>query len=105
LADFGLSKRLDESSKFQSKVFGVIPYMDPKRFDNQNNFNVQYTLNKESDVYGVGVLLWEIASGKPPFHTEGESYDVGLAIKILQGHREEPVPNTPPDYVELYKGI
>ncbi|CAI2168081.1 17675_t:CDS:2 [Funneliformis geosporum] len=108
LADFGLSKRLDESSRIQSKhskLFGIIPYMDPKRFDNQKGINTshQYTLNKKSDVYSVGVLLWEISSGRPPFVTEGESYDFCLAIRILQGLREQVVTNTPPDYVELYK--
>ncbi|CAI2168345.1 2561_t:CDS:2 [Funneliformis geosporum] len=32
-----------------------------------------------------------------------ESYDFCLAIRILQGLREQVVTNTPPDYVELYK--
>ncbi|CAI2200614.1 1451_t:CDS:2, partial [Funneliformis geosporum] len=31
LADFGLSKRIEVATS-QSKVFGVIPYVDPKRF-------------------------------------------------------------------------
>ncbi|CAI2180549.1 5708_t:CDS:2 [Funneliformis geosporum] len=30
LADFGLLKRIEEATKQQSKVFGVIPYIDPK---------------------------------------------------------------------------
>ncbi|GBC22144.2 kinase-like domain-containing protein [Rhizophagus irregularis DAOM 181602=DAOM 197198] len=30
LADFGLSKRIDEASKSQSKLFGMVPYIDPK---------------------------------------------------------------------------
>ena len=56
-------------------------------------------------MYSVGVLLWEISSSQPPFYVEGETYDDGsLAVQILQGHRERPVPNTPENYVKLYTG-
>jgi serine/threonine protein kinase len=86
LADFGLSKRIEEISKSQSKTFGVILYVDPKSFIK----NTLYLLNKKSDVYSTGVLLWEISSGQPPF--QGIEYDVGLALSILQGLRETPIP-------------
>ncbi|RIA82401.1 kinase-like domain-containing protein [Glomus cerebriforme] len=98
LADFGLSKRIEETSNLQSsKLFGVIPYVDPKSFNGK-----YYKLNKKSDVYSIGILLWEISSGKPPFYVEGNSYDISLAINILQGLREDPIPNTPEDYVKIY---
>jgi serine/threonine protein kinase len=73
---------------------GLIPYIDPKRFLNE-------PYSKKSDVYSVGVLLWEISSGKPPF--EDESH-VGLVMQILQGLREEIIPDTPEDYSNLYTG-
>ncbi|CAB4379635.1 unnamed protein product [Rhizophagus irregularis] len=59
-----------------------------------------YLLNKKSDVYSVGVLLWEISSCRPPFH--GKPYDVGLALSILQGLRETPVRDTPEEYIRIY---
>ena len=99
LADFGLSKRIEESSNIQSKLFGTIPYTDPKRFNKRQ----RYILDEKSDVYSVGVLLWEISSGYPPFHTE-EPYDIGLALEISQGLREKTVPDTPDDYAKLYIG-
>ncbi|CAI2171836.1 15912_t:CDS:2 [Funneliformis geosporum] len=96
LADFGLSKRIEEvSSKQQSKFFGIIPYIDPKRFNRQK-------LDKQSDVYSVGILLWEISSGYPPFYTEGELYDIDLAIRISQGLRESTIDDTPVDYAKIY---
>jgi len=49
------------------------------------------------------VLLWEISSGQPPFYVEGEPYDDSLAVQIMQGLRETPVPDTPDYYVKLYK--
>ncbi|RIA89922.1 kinase-like domain-containing protein [Glomus cerebriforme] len=103
LADFGLSKRIDEISNSRSKIFGMITYVDPKIFDRKRNSNNQlqiYSLNKKSDVYSVGILLWEISSGRPPFCNE--PHDAGLTIEILQGLRETPVPHTSEDYVKIY---
>jgi serine/threonine protein kinase len=94
------------SSNFQSQLFGVVPYVDPKIFNRRRSINDQttqiYSLNEKSDIYSVGVLLWEISSGKPPFYVEGEQYDVGLALEILQGLRETVFPGTPENYVEIY---
>ncbi|PKY24846.1 kinase-like protein [Rhizophagus irregularis] len=98
LADFGLSKRIEEISNSQSKVFGLIPYVDPKSFDSSTT--EFYLLNKKSDVYSIGVLLWEISSCRPPFH--GRQYDAGLALNILQGIRETPTHDTPEEYIKIY---
>ena len=104
LADFGLSKRIEEGSKSKSKSsYEIIPYIDPKRFSktNSNNPTQMYSLNKKSDVYSVGVILWEISSGRVPFYTEGEQNN-NLAMEILRGLRETIVPDTPEDYSNLY---
>ena len=72
--------------------------MDPKKFEKRS-----YSLNKKSDVYSVGVLLWVISSGQPPFYDD-RKYDVSLAIQIAQGLRETVIPDTPVDYVKIYTG-
>ncbi|RIA90182.1 kinase-like domain-containing protein [Glomus cerebriforme] len=97
LADFGLSKRIEDATNNQSKLFGIICYIDPNTFYNKHK------LNKKSDIYSVGVLLWEISSCKPPFQNERD--DHFLVMNILEGHRETPIPdpNIPSDYVELYR--
>jgi serine/threonine protein kinase len=100
LADFGLSKRIEEKSNSQSKLFGSIPYIDPKSFISTTT---RYSLNKESDVYSTGVLLWEISSGQPPFRNM--DHDVGLALSISQGLRETPIPETSEDYIKIYTGV
>jgi hypothetical protein len=70
--------------------------------NDSNDLIPSYSLNKKSDVYSIGVLLWEISSGKPPFYIE--SYDAILAVRIVQGLREKVVQNTPTDYSNLYIG-
>ncbi|GBC47663.2 kinase-like domain-containing protein [Rhizophagus irregularis DAOM 181602=DAOM 197198] len=50
LADFGLSKRIGASSNFQSKLFGMVPYVDPKSF------------SRRSEEYDVSLIL-EISQG------------------------------------------
>ncbi|CAB4388556.1 unnamed protein product [Rhizophagus irregularis] len=53
-----------------------------------------------SDIYSIGVLLWEISSGQSPFSTK--EYDIDLAIEILQGLRESPIPDSSENYIKLY---
>ena len=110
MADFGLSKKIAESSNM-SEIFGVVPYVDPKSFNNQSNIcnksnitnkSVNYKLNKKSDVYSVGVLMWQISSGRQPF--KDVRYDVGLALAIRGGEREKIIDDTPIEYHNLYTG-
>jgi serine/threonine protein kinase len=106
LADFGLSKKIAELSN-TPRILGVIPYIDPKSFDNQYNINDQsnnYKLNKKSDVYSIGVIMWQISSGRQPFYIEGIEYNVTLALAILSGKRESIVDDTPIEYSTLYNG-
>ena len=105
MADFGLSRKISEASS-NAKIFGVIPYIDPKSFDtcNHNNQNENYKLSKKSDVYSVGVLMWQLSSGRRPFYAEGIEYDVGLVLAILGGKRETFDNNTPNEYRTLCKG-
>ncbi|EXX66538.1 Cdc15p [Rhizophagus irregularis DAOM 197198w] len=74
LADFGLSKRINDASKSQSKLLGMIPYIDPKKLVDNN-----LRSNEKCD-----------------------EYDFSLMYKISQGRREITVPNTPNDYSNLY---
>ncbi|GBC43731.2 kinase-like domain-containing protein [Rhizophagus irregularis DAOM 181602=DAOM 197198] len=97
LADFGLSKKIAERSSNASKILGVIPYVDPKSFNNDN-----YLLSKKSDVYSVGVLLWQISSGREPFKDKGFDYDLRLVMSINDGLREKIIEGTPVEYSKLY---
>jgi serine/threonine protein kinase len=77
LADFGLSKKIAEASSDSSKILGVLPYVDPKKLNNRN-----YRLNKKSDIYSVGVIMWQISSGRQPFYND--DYDGSLISAIIR---------------------
>ncbi|RGB28878.1 kinase-like domain-containing protein [Rhizophagus diaphanus] len=101
LADLGLSRKLREAMSIKDSI-DLVPYIEPKRLANQ-----KYPIDEKSDVYSVGVLLWEISSGKPPLNfPQNGPYKLNstlLAIKIHQGQRENIVPGTPKDYYDLYQ--
>jgi serine/threonine protein kinase len=83
----------------------MLPYIDPQTFKEQTNNNDKnfpqshYKANKKSDVYSVGVLLWEISSGKKPFKSHQQAE---LMLEILNGKREVPIPDTPVYYINIY---
>ena len=98
LTDFGLSKRIeDKTTEVVSRLYGVIPYIDPRAF---KILGKDYDLNMKSDVYSVSILLWELSSGKRPFARY--KYDSSLVMKIEQGLRENIEEGTPEEYSNLY---
>src|SRR5437763_1158575 len=74
---------------------GMHGYIEPQCFKNP-----RYKRDKTSDIYSLGVLLWEISSGRPPFY-DIESFLI--ALQIRDGKRETPVENTPLEYQLLYQ--
>src|SRR5688572_6487596 len=100
LADFGLSKRIKVMSQISINSFDTIPYNDPEVFKNVNSpdgnspgEDKQVEKLKQSDVYSVGVIFWELSSGKKPF--ADREYDLFLAMEIAQGFREGIIESTP----------
>ncbi|CAG8785507.1 6375_t:CDS:2, partial [Cetraspora pellucida] len=94
IADFGLSKSLDNNTK--SIFGGTCAFSDPKYLTNPFLFK----RDKPSDIYSLGVLFWELSSGVPPFKDIADTIQISLIV--ISGEREDPVNETPIDFLNLY---
>src|SRR6185312_5301705 len=78
-----------------SKHEGNMAYIDPLCFKDE-----YYKRGKQSDIFSLGVILWEMSSGKIP--CQGVTTTHGLFLKRLNGFRDPPFPGTPQQYIDLY---
>jgi serine/threonine protein kinase len=93
--DFGVAKataqRLTEQTMFTEfgQVLGTMEYMSPE----QSKFN-QLDIDTRSDIYSLGVLLYELLAGSTPF--EGKRLHAAAFDEMLRIIREEepPKPST-----------
>lgn len=83
--DFGIAKLMEDTAQAgtgltsQGMVCGTPEYMSPEQARG-------FKLDQRSDLYSVGVILYQMLAGRPPFES-------GSAIELLHKHiTEEPVP-------------
>jgi eukaryotic-like serine/threonine-protein kinase len=63
VADFGLARRLDETlASDGTEVSGTPSYMAPEQAQAKNR-----RIGVVTDIYGLGAILYELLSGRPPF--------------------------------------
>ncbi|CAG8578227.1 1323_t:CDS:2 [Gigaspora margarita] len=101
IADFGVARKTGDSLislGSNSSIQGIQAYVEPQCY-------IQYDkivkIDEKSDIYSLGVLLWELTSGHPPFLSFCNK--AAIPIHVALGHREKSVPGTPSGYVKLYK--
>ena len=70
LTDFGLAKwtDLNLSDTQRGAVIGTAGYFSPEQAEGRKD-----DITERSDVYGLGAILYEMLTGKPPFHENGDS--------------------------------
>ncbi len=77
--DFGVAKDLDTSITRKGHVIGTPAYMSPEQVQN-------HPLDGRSDLYALGVLLYEMVCGEPP-------YSADSPIQLALRHATDPVPD------------
>ncbi|RGB39593.1 kinase-like domain-containing protein [Rhizophagus diaphanus] len=80
ITDLGLCQPANtkSSQNGNKEIYGVLPYVAPEVLRGN-----EYT--QKSDIYGFGIIAYEICTGFPPYYDI--SHDEFLALKICQGLR------------------
>jgi len=96
ILDFGLAKRKEspalgeeaetkkhassgDGDQLQSSRFGTTAYMAPEQF-------VTYRSSRLTDIFALGVILYEILAGRHPFFTQGKT-DEAIVIQEIRSAR------------------
>ena len=88
ITDLGLCKPVNvkPSQSGDKKIYGTLPYVAPEVLRGK-----EYT--QASDIYGFGIIAYEVCTGLPPYHDI--AHDEFLAAKICQGLRPKSVYKIP----------
>lgn len=87
VTDFGIARvASDVTITYTSSILGTVHYISPEQAKGQ-------PIDSRSDLYSLGVLMYEMATGKVPF--DGES-PVGIAVKHIQ-ETPQPISELAPD--------
>ena len=77
LSDFGIAKMLDTATSLTAATIGTPEYMSPEQI-------VGSPVDARSDIYSLGVMVYRIFAGNPPFQ--------GGVMTLLHKHVNEPPP-------------
>ncbi len=83
ITDFGLAKRLDNRADptRSGELMGTPSYMAPEQARGRTTL-----IGAATDVYALGAILYELLTGRPPFHAETPLDTVLLVLN------DEPIP-------------
>ena len=79
IGDFGIAKRLMTEDTQTKRMVGSPRYMSPEQVNNED-------VTAQSDLYSLGISLYELLTGKPPFTAKG------LSQLVMMIRNEEPKP-------------
>jgi serine/threonine protein kinase/formylglycine-generating enzyme required for sulfatase activity len=91
ITDFGIAGVVQDtiSRVTQTTVAGTLAYMAPERLKGEKT-------DHRSDIYSLGVVLYEFLAGHPPFYTGGIEY------QIIHS-QPKPIPNIPASLEDIIK--
>jgi len=88
VADFGIARVMSQSNTLTKEALGSVHYISPEQAKGGN-------VDNRSDLYSLGVVMYEMMTGRPPY--DGET-PVSVAIQHINGKPQMPStlnPNIP----------
>ena len=82
VTDFGIARMMSKSNTLTKEALGSVHYISPEQAKGGR-------VDNRSDIYSLGVVLYEMMSGRPPY--DGDS-PVSVAIQHINGGA--PLPST-----------
>jgi serine/threonine protein kinase len=79
IGDFGIAKRLTTEDTQTKRMVGSPRYMSPEQVNNER-------VTTQTDLYSLGISVYELLTGKPPFTAKG------LSQLVMMIRSDEPTP-------------
>ena len=94
IGDFGVAKRLSNEDTETRRMVGSPRYMSPEQVNNE-------TVSTQTDLYSLGVSMYELLTGQPPFTARGLSQ----LVMMIRAEEPKPVRAHCPDIPEPLEAI
>ena len=92
VTDFGIARISTTATiTYTSSILGTVHYISPEQAKG-------HFIDQKSDIYSLGVVMYEMATGQVPFDADNS---VGIAIKHIQDEPAAPIEKNP----SLDKGL
>jgi serine/threonine protein kinase len=90
VVDFGIARAASRSTKTQGGLKGKIAYMSPEQC------RAKTTLDRRSDIFSIGMILYELTTGQLPFSGESEYAVLNQIVNDDVPPPSQIVPEYPP---------
>jgi tetratricopeptide (TPR) repeat protein len=87
ILDFNLSQNIGGAPSSSSLIGGTLPYMAPEHLRATMGAG---RVDTRSDVYAIGVMLFEMLTGQLPFATDAAAFPESLDAMIRQRYGQQP---------------
>ena len=103
LCDFGVVKAKSRAVRTETGTTkGKVPYMSPEQIV------APATIDGRTDLFALGVIMFELLTGQHPFRRTGDENDAALLRRIVGGERprvDALVNDVPPVLADIVEGL